>query len=441
MIREFEMNKTIEIAKNRAKDKFPYYSPVLMARTVESNEVPTMGITRSLVIYYNKDFVDNNSNNLPSLLVHEGMHVVYDHHRRFEISQHFGKVSPLIANIAMDMEINQYLKEESSYIMKNGWLPSMMDYPEGRAFEDYLSMLLSDMEDQKGKSSSGSGSNSNSSGNGSQTDSYDSPSDMSKDEILDQLNNIQELFKMGQKLSGGLSKSVNEIIMDKGGNSDNEELVDTLKQEIDELIKQGGCGSSEGFSKITREIVAKKYDWKQVLSAVIKNRVSGRKNGRNNTTYTEVNRRLSSLSNIIFPNHYDEVLTYNLVVGIDTSGSMGSLVDEMYARLKSIQKSIDCELKLTVVECDCAIQKVFSNFNLNSKKIESQGFGGTDMEEIPRWVEKQISERKMKEPDQIIIMTDNYCSWTGASKLKKKISVLTNNRSDDCPYKQYDVVI
>lgn len=435
------MNRTIEVAKNRARENFPYYAPVLRARTVEDNNIPTLGITRDLRIYYNNEFVTNNSHDLPSLLVHEGMHVVYDHHRRFEESEYFKKVSPLIVNIAMDMEINQYLKENSPYIREAGWLPEKMDYQEGRAFEDYLSMLLSDMEDQKGKSSSGSGSNSNSSGNGNQTDSYDSPSDMSKDEILDQLNKVQELFKMGQKLSGGLSKSVNEIIMDKGGNSDNEELVDNLKQEVEELMKQEGCSNSSGFSKITRNIVEKKYDWKQVLSAVIRNRVNGRKSGRNNTTYTEINRRLSSLSNIIFPNHYDDVLTYNLVVGIDTSGSMGNLLDEMYARLKSIQKSIDCELKLTVVECDCEIQNVFSNFNLNSKKIESSGFGGTDMEEIPRWVEKQISDRKMKEPDQIIIMTDNICNWSGTSKLKKKISVLTNNRSDDCPYKQYDVVI
>lgn len=451
--------KDLEIltAKQRAMNKFPYYGPVLArSRVKENGKCPTMSMSNRLVIEYNPQFFNKLSENAKIILVtHECMHAMSDHHHRWFVHPLRGKVSFTLANIAMDMEINQHLeKEEPDWMQENAWLPSKMDYPNGKSFEYYLDLMMQDIEEDRKKypsmssnsnddKSDDNDSDSQNSEGSNESDSADNLDPKSKEGLAHQMRIHQDEYeRVKQTVMDALSKTTNNINMDNVEKTDAEaqsELQDVI-EECKEAMK--GIGHDSCISEIIRNVPRKKYDWSKLLKSLIMTKKDDITRGRDRMTFTRVNRRLAGLnSDIIFSEKYSENKTFNLVVGIDVSGSMGNLVNEMYSRLKSIDSCKGEKSHITVVECDTQIINVMKDFEPYNNKIKSAAGGGTDMEEIPRWVEKMVEAKEMEEPDLIVIMTDNYVPWTGESKYKKKIAVLSDTITEDCPYKQYEIII
>lgn len=458
-------DEEILIAKQKAMNKFPYYGPVLArSRVEEDNNIDTMCINNRLCIKYNsKFFLGLNDEDRMAVVTHECMHAVSDHHHRWLVNPWRGKASFTLANIAMDMEINQHLKDDcSGSFLQNAWTPDKMEYPEGKSFEWYLDMIMQDIEnDRKQNPQNGNGQgqgNSNQNGESGEDDDNDSNqsngggsgsnrpmSNQTKKNIRDMRNHQDQYEQIKEAIKDALSKTTSNLDMTNAEETDTEsqqELQDVIN-ECKEAMK--GIGSEHRFSDVIRKVPPKRYDWRKVLTSLILSRRDSICRGRDKMTFTRVNRRMAGMnSDVIFSEKYSETKVFNLVVGIDVSGSMGELTTEMYSRLKTINSQTGGNNHITVVECDCDICNVMMDFEPCVNEIKSSAGGGTDMEAIPRWVANMVEQKKMKEPDLIIIMTDNFVSWSekGHPKFGKKTVVLTNNPdAAECPYKMYEVII
>jgi predicted metal-dependent peptidase len=423
-------------AKIEASKKFIYYAPALIRSRVKSDDsIPTMGINQRGIIFYNKKFFNSLSRDQAVLLVtHEIMHLINDHHHREFRHPDYKKLSHTLFNISQDIEINQYLEDEDKdFFNKEGWTPEKMNYPRGKAFEEYLEYMKQDIENDRQQ-------NPNLSQEQMESDMNKEPK-TPQDRVRQMRIHEDTYTKIKQDIEDALSKSTNHTNMDKVGENE-VEVSQELRDLINECIeKSKAAGKGHQFTEIKREVPTKTYDWKTVLKSLISNRDANISRGRDRFTYTKLNRRMTSVSkDVIFPEKFSIDKTFSIVVGIDISGSMGNLVNEMYSRLKSIQRVMENNSHIITVECDTDICSVNMDFQPYANTINSNMGGGTDMEAIPRWVEDMVSEKKIEEPDLIVIMTDNFVPWQGKSKYKNKIAVITNNVDETCPYKQYKVV-
>ena len=345
--------------------------------------------------------------------------------------------------------------------------PEKFEYPRGKCYEYYLRMLLADKANrenelkksgklqemmdkmqsalQNAMSMPGSGdsddqnqgkrNDSNNPGSNSDKPTKD-PRNMTKEEILDSLIMKDKLKMAVINLNKASTSSKAKASVDRTNTE-----CENKKNEL----SGKDIGSDSAFSNLIREVPKKKYSWKEVFRNVLRSKVTTKIQGCDCTTYEKYNRRMTGVSkDIIFGTKYSYRHTYDLVVGVDVSGSMGDLTTEMYSYIKSIKDHLDddAELHVTIAECDTCVGNVLEDFDTTSRTVNSMQGGGTDMDAIVRWVDEEVSSKKRKSPDLIIIMTDNEVSWDKPNpKWKNKIIVMTNNLSTKCPYKQYDVLM
>lgn len=161
----------------------------------------------------------------------------------------------------------------------------------------------------------------------------------------------------------------------------------TMQQIIGEAVKKsGGIGKVPGSCFLAiQEILAAKVDWKRELRRFTSRSLWIDKK----KTRAKLNRR----TGVINPGRKkDEML--NLVVGVDTSGSMcDATLIQVYGELFAISKYA----KITVLEWDHGLR---NEYEFNPKKIpEFKGRGGTDPTEALERITKLA-------PDAYIMITD-----------------------------------
>lgn len=103
-------------ARVMAARRWPYMSTLLFSlRLVERPpcDVPTMAVDQGLRLYYSKEFVlDNSAAEMATVLLHECLHVLLEHPRRFNALQE-PRERHEIWNIVADAGINEVLAAES----------------------------------------------------------------------------------------------------------------------------------------------------------------------------------------------------------------------------------------------------------------------------------------------------------------------------------------
>ena len=437
------ITKNVIRAINKASKEHVYYSPAFSrVRLVSDEKCPTMGMSQNLVMTYNEKFVSEiNQDDLSFLCLHEILHYLSRHHERYLKNKHAKDVSFGTHNVAMDLEINQFI-DVCDWIKSNGMTLDKFGYPKGKSYEEYLEMLIADIENrinelkqmsnqqnnQQQQNQSGSSNDKNGQG-----DSNKSDFQKKKDKLLDSL------------ISNEIAKHLPmiDISKAKADMSASKEITNVLN-ECERIKKEKGIGSAHSFSKEIRTVAKKSYPWKNILKTLLKSKSSAKCSGYDYNMYTKYNRRLSEASKgIIFSTKYTESQEFNLVLGVDVSGSMGDLTSEMYSYIKSIKDKMDDNtvMHITVAECDTEVGNVLEDFNTESRTINSCSGGGTNMDAIIRWVDDEVKTKKRVKPDLIIICTDNEVYWdTPDPEWKNKVVVLTNNVSNSCPYKQYDTI-
>lgn len=111
-----------------------------------------------------------------------------------------------------------------------------------------------------------------------------------------------------------------------------------------------------------------------------------------------------------------------VVVGIDTSGSVYEQADEFLAEVRSICEDCQPE-KITVIQCDAQVTGVSEHAPGDPLTVKIQGGGGTDLREI---------YKKIIEPPQVmVVLTDGYTPWPDAGVDFPHITCTTG---DDCPF-------
>jgi predicted metal-dependent peptidase len=321
------------------------------------DDVPT-ACTNGRDEMYGREFVDNLSDaEFRFLVLHECYHKMYKHLTTW---QHLHKQSAQKANMACDYVINLKLAETDAG--KTGWirLPSggLIDTKyQGMDSQQVFNLLDMDDEDEQG-GGSGSG-------------------------VLDDHD-----WEGASKLT--------------------EEETKELAQQLDQAIRQGSILAGKvgsGGNRDIGELLQTKQDWRELLRDFVTTTCAG----KDYSTWKKPNRRYIGMD-ILMPSSISETVG-EIVVGIDTSGSIGN--DELNSFLTEIVGICDQvkPSKIRLMYWDTAVcsEEVYLDADYVNlvQSTKPKGGGGTDPECVPAY----MNEHGIK-PEAVIMLTDGYVgSW------------------------------
>jgi predicted metal-dependent peptidase len=194
----------------------------------------------------------------------------------------------------------------------------------------------------------------------------------------------------------------------EGAQEMSEEEKKDLSREIDQAIRQGlmahekmnGKGAG-GFGRELDDLLAPKVNWREQLREYVKSIC----NAKDTSSWRRVNRRFLS-TGIYMPSMVGEKVGH-IVVGIDTSGSIGQReLSEFLSEVKGIAEEVNPEM-VDLIYWDSAVaghEKYESSEVSNIvSSTKPRGGGGTD----PSCVSQYLKDNAIQ-PECIIILTDGY---------------------------------
>ena len=215
----------------------------------------------------------------------------------------------------------------------------------------------------------------------------------------------------------------------EGASSLSEEDKKQLEKEVDQAIRQGIIAEQKvvgkGGGRMGRDLadlVEPKVDWREVLREFVKATC----NAKDTSSWRRVNRRYLS-SDIYMPSLIGERVGH-LVIGIDTSGSVGNKeLAEFLSEVQSIAKDVHPD-KVDLIYWD---GKVAGHEEYSASQVDSiidstkpAGGGGTD----PTCVMKYMKKKAIK-PEAIIMLTDGYIgNWGDEWNAPILWTIVGNNR-------------
>lgn len=364
----------LEKAKIRLSMMEPFFATILMKYPLrESKLVPIAAVTPKGEILYNSEGIkDYSVDQLVFILCHEVLHVVYMHALRRGNRNHF------LYNIASDAVINETLIAAGVGKPLEGCV--RFSGAENMTSEEVYDLLNKNAQMKAehmdlicdGDSSMGDGANSSVK---NATGEDDPLADARK--------------AHGQKLSDGQKK-----------------LAETkTKMDISEAVSMArmrnkNIGGAKGalLRKLEEFVMCEKLPWYEYLSRFMTGFVS------QGESWRRPNRRFS---NVYLPTTDRLPAMGQLIVGIDTSGSIGP--KELAAFAKHLNDVVeDCRpAAITVLWCDSEISGV-DEFTLDDVpfKLEPKGGGGTDMREITNWCNDNAPDA-----DTCVIFTDGWTPY------------------------------
>ena len=343
--------------------KEPYYGFFLiMLNKVWRKDLPTAGVSKNGINFQlaiNEEFWTGLSEmHQMGLLKHELLHIAFGHLTSFKSFKNHR-----LANIAMDMEINQYIDKD--------WLPKggidIDDYEdldlERKAGCRYYYDKLNQFQEEKDKNGS--------CGN----------EDM--DKLLDQAANgegpdhstwgeFEDLSEAEQKL---IEKQLQKV------------LADAKEQTVK---KRGNVpGEIEGVI-IVEEIVPPKFDWRGYIR---------RFTGVSTKVFTKKIRRKQN-------RRYEEnpglkiKMRQHMLFAIDTSGSVSNTeLQEFMGEIHHIYKA---GVDVTIMQCDTSIRSIEAYKGKN--EINVVGRGGTEFDPVLDYY-----NANQKKYTSLVYFTDGEC--------------------------------
>ena len=215
----------------------------------------------------------------------------------------------------------------------------------------------------------------------------------------------------------------------EGASSLSEEDKKQLEKEVDQAIRQGIIAEQKvvgkGGGRMGRDLadlVEPKVDWREVLREFVKATC----NAKDTSSWRRVNRRYLS-SDIYMPSLIGERVGH-LVIGIDTSGSVGNKeLAEFLSEVQSIAKDVHPDkVDLIYWDGEVAGHEEYSASQVDSiiDSTKPAGGGGTD----PTCVMEYMKEKAIK-PEAIIMLTDGYIgNWGDEWNAPILWTIVGNNR-------------
>lgn len=385
-------------AKLRLRSWVPYLTHIFsMMRTVETDEVPTMAVDQANRLYCNTQFMESLTPlELAYALLHEVMHVVLSHCRRFKAAvPQAGEHERYTWNVAADLVIQQLLSrhhglsEPDGIIRIDGCIPNtqmpfltIRGLVRGMTVEQYYGLLLpyTPAQPQKDGNNPLDPMNAGSNSDGVTRD-YEKPASLVEHAMMDHcLREAERKIEAIESSSPG-----------------------TVAGEIVAALKCRLHPQPDPFDQL-RHVVSR-----SVASPV----------GSEEYTYRRLNRRQQDDQ----PRRRGYVrLAPECSIIIDTSGSMSGAETRA---LTVISQGLRRVQRPRVVAYDYRCQDAKRISSLS--EFQFKGYGGTNMTAA---IEEEDTKHR---PDAIVLVTDGETDWPSRPTRAKLIIALVRRSSYSTP--------
>lgn len=341
----------------------PYYGFFLiMLNKTWRQDLPTAGVSKNGINYQlaiNEEFWTSLSEEHQlGLLKHELLHIAFGHLTSFG-----SFTDKKLANVAMDMEINQYI--DTDWLPKGGIM--IEDYEDlnldRKAGCRYYYKKLQELQQEKDKNGT--------CGN------------EPMDKLLDDIANGDVPDHSTWEEFDDLSEAEKKLI--------DKQLQKVLSDAKEQTIKKRGSipGEIEGVITI-EEIVAPKFDWRGYMR---------RFTGISTKVFTKKIRRKENRK---FPESPGLKLKMkqHMLLGIDTSGSVSdSELQEFMSEIHHIYKA---GVDVTIIQCDTSINSIKPYKGKNELTVS--GRGGTEFDPVLEYYNEN-----QKRYTSLVYFTDGEC--------------------------------
>jgi predicted metal-dependent peptidase len=316
--------------------KEPYYGFfLLMLNKFWDQRIPTACVGKNGINYQlriNEEFwISLEDPKKMGLLKHELLHIAFNH-----LTMHFNFSDKRLANVAMDMEINQYI---DANMLPEGGI-TLASYPELNLNERagcryYYDALRKAQKDKDEKGTSGS---------------------PGMDKLLDALGNGEDPTNHDWEIFDDLSEAERKLV--------DKQTQRILNQAKEQTVKRQGTvpGEIDGVI-IIEEIVPPKFDWRGFIRRFtgVSTRVFTKKIRR------KENRRFSDNPGLKIK------MKQHMLLAIDTSGSVCD--DELKEFMNEIHHIYKTGVDITIVQCDTEIRSIEPY--RGKHELQVSGRGGT----------------------------------------------------------------
>jgi len=401
-------------ARYRTNVYAPYlYSHVASLIPVERPGMGTLAVDEYMRLYYDPAvFAEREIDECSGMILHEALHVLLRHFERAEA--HVGAAATegdwKRWNIAADLVVNQVVRECRVPIGKDWLIPEKFGLEPNLSVEQYYDQL----PQQQGKPKPGSGEG-RGGGEGGGQDVSTEPSEPP-----------EPGRQGGGSGADGRKRPWDDPPPDQcdtpGMDAFNREM---LERDVAQRV-EGASGRGDVPGYLTRFAQQKLHPtvdpWK-VLPSLVRF-AAHHENGRGDYTWKKFPRR-SPPGGLRLPAQHKPMP--RVVVGVDTSGSMGTAdLEKGLGLIAQGLRNVPAE-GLTVVAGDTCIrstQKVF-----RAQDVKLAGGGGTDM---GRLIEEAAKLRPA--PNAIIVVTDGDTGWPRHRLQPAVVACLTRkHRADRVP--------
>ena len=399
LAKDLELSRLVR-ARSRLGSKAPGYAAIVFGlELIETTRVDTMA-TDGKAIYWNRDFVKRCSDNeLVAVLFHEGLHVMLGHHLRR------GNIDPKLWNIACDFAINLVVKDSNEFLPTNALLdekwrgftanqivklmakPTPPPPPGNQPGEQGNGQPGEQPSDQPGDQPGDQG------GEQPGDDADDQPGEENAPGQPDDFEPAGEIWDATDENGDELSREARN------------EAEETLRRDVivaaaaEKLAGTGSITIDEGILSSAKEAAV---DWVEALADWL-----DRAYGQEPTLAKPARRHL--WRGDYFPS-LKGIGGGDLVIAIDTSGSVSQQEAERFAaEIDGIRESIKPD-RTCVIYCDTRIQKgkdgqLYDDFDsYDDIEVREIRGGGTRFD--PPF---HLVEQEGLEPSAFIYFTDGYC--------------------------------
>ena len=360
----------------------PYYGFFLiMLNKMWRKDLPTAGVSKNGINYQlaiNEEFWTSLSEkHQMGLLKHELLHIAFGHLVSFGSFR-----NKKLANVAMDMEINQYIDPDylpDGGIDINNYEDLNLDRKAGcRYYYDKLQQL----KDEKDK------------------DGTCGNEEM--DKLLDNIDNGDVPDHSTWEEFDNLSEAEKKLI--------EKQIQKVLSDAKEQTIKKRGNvpGEIEGVI-IIEEIVKPKFDWRSYVR---------RFSGTSTKVFTKKIRRKEN-------RRYDEnpglkiKMKQHMLLAIDTSGSVSDT--ELTEFMNEIHHIYKAGVDITIVQCDTSINSIEEYKGKNELNVK--GRGGTEFDPVLDYY-----NANQKKYTSLVYFTDGEC-YTSVKPKGRILWVLSERSS------------
>ena len=343
---------------------------LLMLNKVWRKDLPTAGVSKNGVNYQlaiNEEFFANLSNeHKQGLLQHELMHISLNH-----LSQWFDFSNKRIANIAMDLEINQMIDDK--YLPEGGMKLEMfaeLDLDSRAGTRYYYEKLMEAKEEKDKEGTSGC---------------------PVFDDLMDQCD--------GSNPGEGMPEIPDHSTWEEfeGASESEKRIMETqlgrvLSQAVEQTNKKRGTipGHVSDYLIELNKVEPPKFNWKAYIRRFV---------GTSAKVYVKKSRRKE---NIKFQDTAGIKVKrkQNLLLAIDTSGSVCD--DELKEFMNEIHHVHKTGVDVTIIQCDTSIRSIEPY--KGQKDFSVNGRGGTEFDPVLEY----YNENRQKF-NSLIYFTDGEC--------------------------------